>query len=73
MSEGLTLEMRRLLVEAAIDRVSAAHAAWVTSNADPAITLKECAEKLQRLQSAEREFAWQWSNVKALLEANNGI
>lgn len=69
MSEALTLELRRELVLAAIERIKRERARWKDLEADPASSGDERLAAKRVAVETEREFAWQWQNVEELLNS----
>jgi hypothetical protein len=64
----LTVERRIELVKAAIGRVESANRQWQEACADAGSSANHRDTLKERIQFAEREFGWQWQNVRAILE-----
>ena len=64
----LTLQDKIDLVKAAIWRVETAKIAWKTAETDPTSDSDDRGAAKERFKSCEREFGWQWENVKEILE-----
>lgn len=63
----LTPERRRELVLAAIDRIKHSIAVYRDAQLDPYTNSEDRIRDKEYMEAAEREFAWQWRNVEALL------
>ena len=68
----LSINLRKELVLNAIRRIEDSKAAAIDAALDPRSSSDERALARRRHEAIEREFAWQWRNVKAILEAQNG-
>lgn len=64
----LTREQRIELITAAIERIERAEARFREINATAGYGAHHIEQARARVRSMEAEFAWQWRNVKALLE-----
>lgn len=62
------MDLCRDLVLAAIKRCEVADQLRRKAQADPASSSKERQQELDLFESCQREFGWQWRNVKRLLE-----
>lgn len=61
-------ELQGQLVMRSVMDIEEAIANWRAVHADPASTDKDRQEASQRIAYRERDFGWQWANVKALLK-----
>ncbi len=66
---SLTLSERVSLVRAALWRIEAAQSDRIDLEMDPASTSEQRANAVERFNACEREFSWQWKNVKEILDA----
>lgn len=64
----LTFQERVDLVRRAIERINLAKAERIDLEMDPASTGEQRSLAIERFNQCEREFSWQWNNVKAILD-----
>lgn len=69
MPRELTLKERFDLIMAAIHRVETAVQHFKAVNADARMTPAICEDAKAQLANSEREFGWQWRNVRAVLNS----
>lgn len=70
--EPLTLERRKELVLAAIDRIYAADKKFREVESDASADSDDRGAAKDLLVSVHREFIWQWQNVEVLLRGEPG-
>lgn len=71
MDPTLPIEKVIRLVKLAIERVSISDHEWKAAECDPSSTSEERCIAKHRLESAEKEFGWQWKNVERILKEKN--
>lgn len=69
MAQDLTIAERLELVRAAIEKCAQAEERHQKSQASPYTSQFARAMDWEKLGRAEKEFGWQWKNVRAILDA----
>jgi hypothetical protein len=64
----MTIEDRKQIVIASIERIRAAHQHHLDVSMDATSTGKQRAVACERIVACEREFGWQWENVAMILK-----